>query len=113
MTISAQQNWKAATTASSVASLTDVYTSNPTSGNVAMVFATRELGSGTLSISDDFGDGVSWTLIKGPIAAAAASPIIIYGWYKVVGTCTAKTVKRSPIARTRLWQFTLLSTSQT
>jgi hypothetical protein len=92
MTVSALQNWKGATTASSVASLTDVYTSIPTSGNVAMVFATRELGSGTLSISDDFGDGVGWTLIKGPIAAAAASPIIIYGWYKVVGTCTAKTV---------------------
>lgn len=92
MTISALQNWKGATTASSVASLTDAYTSNPTSGNAVVVFATRELGTGTLSISDDFGDGVGWTTIKGPIAAPGAAAIIIYGFWKVAGTCSAKTV---------------------
>lgn len=74
------------------ASLALTRTNNPTPGDVMVVWG-MAVYAHTLTISDNFGDGVGWTAITGTPIGAVSNNTRIFGWYKEIGsTVTGKVV---------------------
>ena len=82
--LSLLQAWTSTGTGAA-ASVGLAYTNVPTAGNLLVcAFATDSTKTLT-SITDNIGDGVNWTLARGP-DASAFSGSNLYTYYKVVGT---------------------------
>jgi hypothetical protein len=80
MAISNVQNWTHANATANTVSLS--LANNPASNNLSIAFG-MVFSTNTLSIADNSGDGVAWSVGAGPITWAAA--VNIYGWYKIWG----------------------------
>ncbi len=71
--------------------LTLTRTNNPTTGDIMVVWGMAVFAN-TLTISDNFGDGVGWTDITGTPIGAVSNNTRIFGWYKTIGASVTNKV---------------------